>query len=86
MISNLTLKISQNILQLVTSELKEKTENLAELLRIPWILCKDIASFYTAVKDLVTDLQKYLPFVTGMKERTAQNQRKSEPVRNFKDN
>lgn len=74
------------ILQLVTSELKEKTENLAELLLIPWILCKDFASFYTAVKDLVTGLQKYLSYMSGMKERTAQNLRKSEPVRSFKDN
>lgn len=74
------------ILQLVTSELKEKTENLAELLLIPWILCKDFASFYTAVNDLVTGLQKYLSYMSGMKERTAQNLRKSEPVRSFKDN
>lgn len=62
------------------TELKEKTENLAELLLIPWILCKDFASFYTAVKDLVTGLQKYLSFMSGMKERTAQNLIKSEPV------
>ncbi|XP_065929132.1 uncharacterized protein [Magallana gigas] len=79
-------KQHQKAPQLVTSELKEKTENLAELLLIPWILCKDFASFYTGVKDLVTGLQKYLSYMSGMKERTAQNLRKSEPVRSFKDN
>lgn len=55
------------ILQLVTSELNEKTEYLAELLLIPWILCKDFSSFYTAVKDLVIGLQKYLSYMSGMK-------------------
>lgn len=74
-----------NNLQTVAAELKENVNSISELLLLPWILNKNFTLFKDALVSLVDGVNKYYKFLTDMKERTAENSKSTEPIRNLDD-
>ena len=71
--------------QMVATELKEKIDSLTDLITLPWLLNKKFSHFKESLVMLVNGLSKYYSFMTVMKQRTADNNRKEEPVRSLDD-
>ena len=70
---------------MVATELKKKIDSLTDLITLPWLLNKKFSHFNESLVMLVNGLSKYYNSMTVMKQRTADNNRKEEPVRSLDD-
>lgn len=52
---------------------------------VPWINAENNKKFKDIIEELVSQISKYITFLSGMNERAKDNHNKTEPVRDFKD-
>jgi hypothetical protein len=63
------INIYQFLLQLSCEDLKSTCHSIAELLLLPWINTDGNKKFKTIIEDLVFQMNKYISFLSGMRER-----------------
>jgi hypothetical protein len=71
---------------LKNDELKQKMDDLAQVLMLPWWLNAKFKCFKEVVTQIYNCMEKYYDFLKKMQVRSAQNHASSTPVRSFNDN